>query len=69
MALIVVIVVLVVHAVLVGAGQLDSQGYFWAEQVCSRTIGLCHQPFLLGLSTGVISSVYLVSLILGKDKN
>jgi hypothetical protein len=51
------------HAALVSAGQFDGQGIVWATQACSHTYNLCHHPFLLGVSAGIISSLYFLQVV------
>src|SRR2546423_458134 len=53
----------IAHAALVSAGQFDGQGVAWATQACSHSYNLCHQPFLLGLSAGIISSLYFLQAV------
>jgi hypothetical protein len=52
----VVLFVVIANAAIASAGQF--QGLLWADTVCVRTLGLCHEPFLLGLATGLITLVY-----------
>jgi hypothetical protein len=69
MPLVILTIVLVANAVVVSAGQLQGKAHFWADRICSLTDGLCHQPFLLGLSAGIISCAYFFNLLLGKKNN
>ena len=48
----VVLFAVITNAAIASAGQF--QGLLWADTVCVRTLGLCHEPFLLGLATGLI---------------
>lgn len=60
MSLIVLIIVLLAHAAVVVAGQLQSQGFVFADQICADAFGLCQQPFLLGISAGLICTAYFL---------
>jgi ABC-type enterobactin transport system permease subunit len=51
---------------IVSAGQLEGSGLTWADQICSQSYGLCHQPFLLGLAVGAISSIYFLGILIRK---
>jgi hypothetical protein len=67
--LVILIIVLVAHAVDVSAGQFQGHGYFWADQICSNTDGLCYQPFLLGLSAGLVTGAYFLILFLAGESD
>src|SRR5262245_44072475 len=55
---ILLIIVLLAHVTVLIAGRLQHQGISIADQVCASVNGLCHQPFLLGLSAGSIITAY-----------
>jgi hypothetical protein len=61
-----VLMVLIADAVLVSAGQYQGQGVNWADQICSITNGLCHQPLALGLQAGFLTSAYFLATFFNK---
>jgi hypothetical protein len=64
MSIVALLVILIACAAMVSAGQFQGQGFAWADQICLQTFGVCHQPFLLGLSAGLISSIYFLGILI-----
>jgi hypothetical protein len=54
------LLVVLACATIASAADFQGQGIVWADQVCSQSFGLCHQPFLLGVVAGLIISVYFL---------